>query len=410
MQTIEHVPGIPRRNFLKLITSASVWLVISTQWECARLIEKGNNTWSLSLMPHDKQIKLLNFATKKLQWIMPKGTENEYVRYLAIIPDNKNANQNDLKIYIWTLSPKPKKWREQDRTIQIKDNKWNILFPDAEIIWGVWTGSRIKLNDEKFIIIGIWTPVHSDSLPINARSHHSRTFISSIPPNKAFQTPAMQKEWKMYLDNHINTTFDKTLKNHKIQSQLNAKKSVESIVDKRLIQLFAIVEHMDIVTISDAKNKDKLNEEYIRVLTNYGLNKTSAYRYGKSSAGWRGMMQIIPNTYRIVSSKYNATVWSNFTECVTSSDLSILLSTLIMDDNLKSITRNTEMTNDEYIHWKNSNSKNNHLPLALWMLYNHGTSKIWKINQLHDILKIEKMLPIETQIYLQKIRYVWDKI
>ena len=41
---------------------------------------------------------------------------------------------------------------------------------------------------------------------------------------------------------------------------------------------------MDIGTLADARDPEKMHEEYSRVLSNYALNRNLAYRYGKSQA------------------------------------------------------------------------------------------------------------------------------
>lgn len=131
--------------------------------------------------------------------------------------------------------------------------------------------------------------------------------IASTPPNKALQTPAMLEEGKVYLRETIKDVFTGALQDEDLESSILPSKSVHTAVDRRLVILFAIVEHMDIGSLSDASDTKKLEEEYARVLTNYGLNRNLAYRYGKSSAGARGMMQITPDTYTRISKLYEDT-------------------------------------------------------------------------------------------------------
>ena len=134
-------------------------------------------------------------------------------------------------------------------------------------------------------MIGIGVPVKTENLPEDERSSLPYTWKSATPPNRSLQTPEVQTEGMAYIRGSISEVFRGALAKEDIQSETIKNRSVHEVIDERLILLFSLVEHMDIGTLEDAMNREKLEEEYKRVLTNYALNRNLAYRYGKSHAG-----------------------------------------------------------------------------------------------------------------------------
>ena len=148
---------------------------------------------------------------------------------------------------------------------------------------GAGVGARILLNDPGHIILSIGAPVATKSLPDEEQiTQLDYTFTASTPPNKAFWSPIMQYYGLRYLQDSINDVIMGELANEEIPSATAKEKMIHEVIDPRLLLLFAIVEHMDVVLLEQAKNPEKLAEEYARVLTNYALNRNLAYLYGRS--------------------------------------------------------------------------------------------------------------------------------
>jgi Family of unknown function (DUF5715) len=398
MTLSEEVPvSLSRRDVFK-----KAWAFVFV-WSLTTNISNvlAQSPWKLNGKKTDALIDFLDQIEKKLQANIPEWTNFPKERYFAIAPDTGEVWIEDVHIYRGTAD---------NKIIKIPDKNGALIFPRAESISGSGVGERIRLNDDRYILLAIATPISSEKLPENERSKSPFTYVTAVPPNRAFQTPEIQARWLRYLQDVITGAFATNIKNEYMESSMSDE-NLEKEMDPRLVQLFAIVEHMDISVLAHANDKGKLDEEYNRVLTNYTLNRNLAYRYGKSSANARGMMQITDTTFKLFRDKYeDVDFWEDHTECTTDAKKSILLATILIDENIKNLIRSkwSNITLESYRSWRVSGWKSSHLPRALWVLYNAGhKSKKY-------ILPIDKInsrfLPIETQIYLKKIDYVWDKI
>jgi hypothetical protein len=213
------------------------------------------------------------------------------------------------------------------------------VFPNAEIVAGSGSGTRVLLNEPTHIVLSIGTPITTASLPSEEQARgFVYSFKASTPPNRAFQSPEIQAQGMGYLRDIIAQTITGSLADEDAPSQLIKDKGLHEIVDHRLLLLFAIVEHMDIVLTADANDAAKLESEYARVLTNYALNRNLAYLYGKSSANARGMMQITERTFKLFDAKYSDIYFGeDHADCVTDQSKSILLAAVLMDENLDTL-------------------------------------------------------------------------
>ncbi len=404
-----HPESPERRNFLIRLWALLIAETVQAQTNNA-LTRSVPQKSTIALMKHGELLDLVDEAEALLRKKMPEGTKDEDVRYFAIVPDRKDLDKKDISFYTGKLIPeKDKNGKQIWKKVQISDMNGKVVFPNAQIIRGKWVGARIRLNDEGFIILSIGAPVKTESLPDDERSKYPFTMIASTPPNRAFQTPAMQDEGRNYLRETIRGVFEWPLQEENLESSILLEHSIHTSVDRRLITLFAIVEHMDIWSITDASDEQKLAEEYARVLTNYGLNRNLAYRYGKSSAGARGILQITPDTFDRISWLYEDTdTWDTHQEATLDPEKSIMIGAIKIDDDLSTLQRNTNLTKEKYQSWKESNSADVEIPLALGVLYNEGTASLKKMKDLSRLSWLK--LPEETTIYLKKIRYVWRRL
>jgi hypothetical protein len=370
-----------RRRFLGLMLTT--WL--STQNVLAQV------PWKLNGKKTPELIKFLDSVEEKIRVSIPDWTKNPNERYFAIVPDKQDVTLSDVKIY---------KGSSEKKVVKIYEWIKNI-FPNAESIAGSGAWERILLNDNWYILVTIATPIPSKSLIESERSNLPNTYTISTPPNKAFQTPEIQMRWIQYLKTRIWKVFVKDIEDETMTSDFSDI-PLENELDQRLPLLFAVVEHMDIATIEQANYKDKLEEQFARVLTNYALNKNLAYRYGKSKAGARWIMQITPSTFRLFSDKYeDVDLWENHTECTTSTSKSIKLAALLLDENIGTIIRTkwSGITKEGYRQWRDTKSTDIKLPLMLWVLYNAGTAYL---KGIWETWKKWNKIPLETQIYLKK--------
>lgn len=161
--------------------------------------------------------------------------------------------------------------------------------------------------------------------------------------------------------------------------------------------------------MEDAKNPQKLEEEYARVLTNYALNRNLAYRYVQSGAGARGMLQIMPKVFQGLSDLYpDVDIGDDLTECAMDPTKSIITNTLKLDDDLRALQMSTDaFSDDDYMAFRNG-KENLYFPLALGITYNYGYQALKRMQSLQALTTIA--LPEETRIYLEKLKYVWEKL
>jgi hypothetical protein len=76
---------------------------------------------------------------------------------------------------------------------------------------------------------------------------------------------------------------------------------VAKIVPKELVTILLINEHIDPRFFNNAKSAAPLAEQVLSII---GANTHDAYAYSISPAGARGLVQMIPSTYRLISQKY----------------------------------------------------------------------------------------------------------
>lgn len=388
----ERPPWISRRDFMTAATAFFVWS--KTEMVLAQV------PWKLNGKKTPELVGFLDDVEEKFRKYIPEWTNNPHERWFAILPDRQDVTTSDVKIYRWT---------SKNKRVEIYAPDGKRVFPEAKSIAGSGAWERILLNDKWYILVAIGTPIPSWSLIESERSKFTNTYTISTPPNKAFQTPEIQMRWIQYLKRRIREVFQKDIKNEDITSDFSDI-ALEKELDQRLPLLFAIVEHMDIATMEQANNEAKLREEYERVLTNYALNKNLAYRYGKSAAGARWIMQITPGTFRLFSNKYeDVDLWENHTECTTSTSKSVKLAALLLDENIGTIIRTkwSGITKEGYRKWRDTKSNDIKLPLMLWVLYNAGTAYL---KDIWETWKKWNKIPWETQIYLKKIEFVWQKL
>ncbi len=404
-----HPESPDRRKFLIRLWALLIAGTVQAQTNNALKPSVLQNS-TIARMKHGELLGLVDEAETLLRKKMPEGTKDEDVRYFAIVPDRADVTTGNIRVYHGGLVPTyNSSGKLIGKKIQIMDEQWVLRFPNAEIVRGKWVGARIRLNDEGFIILSIGAPVKTDSLPDDERSKYTFTTIAATPPNRAFQTPAMQDEGRSYLRDTIAHVFDGSLKDEDLESSILLEQSIHTAVDRRLLMLFAIVEHMDIGTLSDASDEKKLAEEYSRVLTNYWLNRNLAYRYGKSKMGARGILQIMPDTYTRIAGLYDdVAIGEDHQEATLDPEKSIMVAAIKIDDDLSTLWRKTDLTRESYQSWKDTNSTDASIPIALGVLYNAGTRHLLSMKKLWKIQTWS--LPAETQIYIKKIEYVWRKL
>jgi hypothetical protein len=343
---------------------------------------------------------------------MPTGGNDPTQYYFVIAPDTFDTTISSAQIYRGEIRAITKNGVKIGSTLYLFNAAGARVFPKAEVIAGSGSGTRVLLNDIDHIVLSIGTPITTASLPPEEQARgFSYSYKASTPPNRAFQTPNIQVQGMEYLRGVIDETITGALEDEDITSSLIKERQLHEVVDYRLLLLFAIVEHMDIVLESDANNPGKLESEYARVLTNYALNRNLAYLYGKSAANARGMMQITERTFKLMDEKYPDIYFGeDHADCVTDQSKSLILAAVLIDENLDTLFKGgSGLKRADYLDFKNRGVRD-YFPSALAVMYNSGNKHV-SSGGLKSTASINALtLPLETQIYLKKVRFVWDKI
>ncbi|MEK6409263.1 MAG: hypothetical protein AABN34_20245 [Acidobacteriota bacterium] len=93
------------------------------------------------------------------------------------------------------------------------------------------------------------------------------------------------------------------LRDRGVQSRAFAGRRIVDVIPKDILRVLLLNEHIDPIEFKSAGVTKPLAE---RVLTVIATNRDKAYAYSISPAGARGLVQMIPSTYRLLLNRYPA--------------------------------------------------------------------------------------------------------
>lgn len=161
--------------------------------------------------------------------------------------------------------------------------------------------------------------------------------------------------------------------------------------------VLSIIEHIDPERFEHYKgNEIALVHEVLAII---GANTTAAYSYSKSSAGARGLFQLLPDTYRRLREKYrNAGLKKDFVLGCNDHTNAAKASLLLFDSDLANLPR----------RWISKTEKDGRtIGMYLAAAYNCGSARVEKsARQCKG--QWTCLLPEETRIYLKKFEVVWS--
>jgi hypothetical protein len=161
--------------------------------------------------------------------------------------------------------------------------------------------------------------------------------------------------------------------------------------------VLSIIEHIDPVRFKNCPQGEE-NALVHEVLTIVGANTTEAYAYSKSSAGARGLFQLIPDTYRRLREKYpRAGLMKDFVSGSLDHGNAAKASMLLFDSDLADLPR--ERMADMR---QNIRAIGTYLAAA----YNCGAGRVQKSARVCGD-NWTCRLPEETKLYLKKFDVVW---
>jgi hypothetical protein len=116
---------------------------------------------------------------------------------------------------------------------------------------------------------------------------------------------------------------------------------VVDVIPKDILRVLLLNEHIDPGEFKSAGVTKPLVE---RVLTVIGTNKDKAYAYSISSAGARGLVQMMPSTYTLLLNRYtSAGLKSNFAAAVSDPINAVMSQVLLCDSDWESIRTRVDM-------------------------------------------------------------------
>jgi hypothetical protein len=119
---------------------------------------------------------------------------------------------------------------------------------------------------------------------------------------------------------------------------------IVDVIPKQVLRVLLLNEHIDPGEFKSAGLTKPLAE---RVLTVIGTNREKAYAYSVSSAGARGLVQMIPSTYSLLLNKYTAAgLKSNFASAMGDPVNAVMAQVLLCDSDWESIRARTDLRAD----------------------------------------------------------------
>ncbi|HEY6327856.1 MAG TPA: hypothetical protein VI756_00865 [Blastocatellia bacterium] len=132
------------------------------------------------------------------------------------------------------------------------------------------------------------------------------------------------------------------LREREVFSRAFEGKQVVDVIPKTVVSVLLVNEHID---PSDFKNEELAGPLAERVLTVIGTNREKAYAYAISSAGARGLVQMIPSTYAMMLNAYpSAGLMSNFSAGMADPVNAIMAQILLCDSDWHSIRASNDIS------------------------------------------------------------------
>jgi len=161
--------------------------------------------------------------------------------------------------------------------------------------------------------------------------------------------------------------------------------------------VLSIIEHIDPGRFERRKGSEvELVHEVLAII---GANTTKAYTYSKSSAGARGLFQLVPDTYRRLQERYrSAGLTRDFAMGCSDHTNAAKASLLLFNSDLASLPRK----------WARPGPKDGRsLGMYLAAAYNCGSKRVEKsVRECKGQWTCK--LPEETRVYLEKFDAVWN--
>lgn len=142
----------------------------------------------------------------------------------------------------------------------------------------------------------------------------------------------------------INKAYDR-LKSRDVMSAAYPPNKITEVIPKQILKVLLINEHIDPSLFKSAGLARSLSEQ---VLTIIATNRDRAYAYSVSSAGARGLVQMIPSTYALMLKKYPlAGLNPNYASGMVDPVNAIMAQILLCDADWQSISTRKQISKEQ---------------------------------------------------------------
>jgi hypothetical protein len=163
------------------------------------------------------------------------------------------------------------------------------------------------------------------------------------PYSGEIKTPEVLDRGVEVIDSFIERAYSR-LEHRKVYSRAFPGRLVVKVIPKEIVRTLIINEHIDPSEFTSATMTKPLAE---RVLTVIATNKDKAYAYSISPAGARGLVQMIPSTYRLISNKYpEAELKASFHAAMVDAVNAMVAQVLLCDSDWEAIESKTHIPAD----------------------------------------------------------------
>ncbi len=249
------------------------------------------------------------------------------------------------------------------------------------------------------------------------------SFVSYVPYEPLLDTPEKRSKWLDYLKTGFRQAHEK-IKTANIPSQAFPGKKVHEVIPYWLPMMFNIVEHMDndIYIGSQAKWLLKPKDEVLNlmgdkmgeVLYQYANNGRATYNYSLSrdkrgNPIALGSAQMKQKPYDTLGKEFypHAHLNPDFIAGMQDHTNAMMAQILWFDNVIQTFPSAFKQNYLLYIQWKPQKTD---IVGMLWASYNKGTSISRDLKAGEKWKDIFKDLPIESQIYFHKTRYVRQEL
>jgi hypothetical protein len=358
---------------------------------------------------------------KELKNTIEDGEANSAIRFLNQATKGQWAtNQN--RFFIATKSEKDTEYTLLTMT-RIQDKVFSFTSKTQQkfqITFRSWVGLNQQFSAALpmgFRIYGIAFPVTTQYAG-KSKTNESYSFVSYVPYEPLLDNNEKRTQWLNYLKTSFRQAHEK-IKTANIRSQAFPGKKVHEIIPYWLPMMFNIVEHMD-NNIYIGSQKDgilKPREEVFKLMGDkmgevfyqYASNKRATYNYSLSSEGALGTAQMMPGPYGKLAWEFypQAKLNPSFITGMQDHTNAMMAQILWFDDILKTFPTTFKK---DYLLFIEGKSQDTDIVGILGASYNKGTSISGELKRGKKWENIFERLPIESQIYFHKTRYVRQEL